>query len=125
MSFAQNDEQKISSLEDLPSLKIKGLLTEVDSTVQQTLNEIQAFMNENPAAIISITSLFEHEKDITPFWNRSKIIQAHLIEMGITAERLQIKIAKYSEMSDEEIRLRKKGNVIFDVVSFDYKATNN
>ena len=89
------------------------------------MDELHFFLIENPKLTITITSLYEHEKDITPFWNRSKIVQKRLIEMGIPAERLEIKIAQYSDMEDEEIRERKKGNVVFDVLNFDYKSTNN
>lgn len=80
-------------------------------------------MIENPAMIISITSLFEHEKDITPFWRRSKTVQAYLIDMGIPKERLIIKIETYSEQTDSIIRERKGGNVIFKIESFDYVPT--
>lgn len=116
---------KACSKMETPGITIFGLLTTIDSSTQSVLDYYYALLIENPTMIISIKSLFEHQKDITPFWNRSKIIQARLIEMGIPVERLQINIAKYSEMDDEEIRTRKKGNVIFEVISFDYKPSDN
>lgn len=108
---------------NIPSLRIKGLLTEIDSSSQDSLDYLYMLMIEFPSMIISITSLFEHEKDITPFWRRSKTVQARLIEMGIPKERLIIKIETYSEQTDSIIRERKGGNVIFAIESFDYVPT--
>jgi len=113
----------IGHTKNLPSLRIKGLLTEIDSSSRDRLTYLYMLMIENPAMIISITSLFEHEKDITPFWRRSKTVQAYLIDMGIPKERLIIKIETYSEQTDSIIRERKGGNVIFTIESFDYILT--
>ena len=122
VSFSQSDslKKKLHDPTVFPHLKIKGLLTEIDSVSQKTLDIIYAYMIENPTAIVSITSLFEHEMDITPFWRRSKAVCNRLIEMGIPQERLIIKIAMYSEQENVAIQNRKMGNVIFAVESFDY-----
>jgi len=113
----------IGHSKNIPSLQIRGLLTEIDSSSKDILDFFYTLMIENPTMIISITSLFEHEKDITPFWRRSKTVQAYLIDMGIPKERLIIKIETYSEQTDPIIRERKGGNVIFKIESFDYVPT--
>ncbi|MBI3133896.1 MAG: hypothetical protein HYZ14_04395 [Bacteroidetes bacterium] len=104
----------------IPSLNIKGILTEIDSASQDSLDYLYALMIENPSMVVSITSLFEFEMDITPFWRRSEAVRARLVEMGIPKERLIVKIATYSEQTDLAIQNRQKGNVIFGIESFGY-----
>jgi hypothetical protein len=104
----------------IPTLRIKGLSTLIDQAALDSLSYLYALMIENPSMVISVISLFQNEKDLTPFKRRSDIIKTQLTEMGIPGERIVTRIETYDEQHDPYIRSRKAGNVIFEIESMDY-----
>ena len=93
---------QFSFSQELPFLRFSSLIAEIDEYHTVQLDSVYQKWKENPKADLMIISFFEHEKDITPFIKRAKLVQEYLITLGVNSSQIDFIVARRSEYSIED-----------------------
>lgn len=110
----------LNAQNDFPTMRFDGNLTTFNAAHKEAMYDVVDYMFENETASITIISLYEKERDLSPFVNRGKKIRTFITDAGINPDRVDFRTAKRSEMG-----ILDSSDVIFELKNMEFEPCGN